>query len=109
MPGYIGAGGVARKVKAVYVGVGGVARKVQAVYAGVNGVARKVWGGEEPFAYTYTGEHTESEITWEGQAYRLITLTPARARLRLPPAARRRTSGCAGEEEEGAVEKTHRR
>ena len=47
MPGYIGAGGVARKVKAVYVGVGGVARKVQAVYAGVNGVARKVWGGEE--------------------------------------------------------------
>lgn len=75
MPGYIGAGGVARKVKAVYVGVGGVARKVQAVYAGVNGVARKVWGGEEPFAYTYTGEHTESEITWEGQAYRLITLT----------------------------------
>ena len=32
MPGYIGAGGVARKVKAVYVGVGGVARKVQAVY-----------------------------------------------------------------------------
>ena len=75
MPGYIGAGGVARKVKAVYVGVGGVARKVQAVYAGVKGVARKVWGGEEPFAYTYTGAHTESEITWEGQAYRLITLT----------------------------------
>lgn len=47
MPGYIGAGGVARKVKAVYVGVGGVARKVQAVYAGVNGVARMVWGGEK--------------------------------------------------------------
>lgn len=46
---YIGASGVARKVKKIYVGVNGTARKVKKAYIGVGGVARLCFaGGVDP-------------------------------------------------------------
>ena len=45
--GYVGVGGVARKLKKGYVGVGGVARRLKKGYIGVGGVARPCWSGGE--------------------------------------------------------------
>lgn len=44
--GYVGVGGVARKLKKAYVGVGGAARKIKKGYVGIGGVARLCWSGE---------------------------------------------------------------
>lgn len=48
---YIGAGGVARKVKKGYIGVGNAARKLKKAYIGVGGVARPFWAGGEVAYY----------------------------------------------------------
>lgn len=69
---YIGVGGVARKVKKMYVGVDGVARKVKKGYVGVNGVAQQFFAARY---FEYTGTYTESDITIDGKAYKLYTLT----------------------------------
>lgn len=48
---YIGASGVARKIKKGYIGVSDVARKIKKAYIGVGGVARLCWGGGELVYY----------------------------------------------------------
>lgn len=45
--GYIGNGGVARKITNCYIGVNNVARKVKKIYIGVGGVARLVWNSDD--------------------------------------------------------------
>lgn len=40
---YVGADGLARKVKKGYVGVDGVAREIKKIYVGVDGIARLAW------------------------------------------------------------------
>lgn len=70
--GYIGVDGVARKIKKLYVGVDGVARKIKKAYIGVNDVARLWYSGA---AVTYTGAYTVSDVTVDGVACTLYTLT----------------------------------
>lgn len=71
--GYIGVSNLARKIKKMYVGVNGVARQVKKAYVGdVNGIARQ-WFASRYFEYT--GNYTEREITIDGKAYVLYTLT----------------------------------
>ena len=72
---YIGAGETARKIAGIYVGVDGVARKVTKGYIGVSGLARQFYSAAQPFSYTYTGAYTESEITIDGVAYTVLTIT----------------------------------
>ena len=69
---YIGVGNVARKVKKMYVGVNGVARQVKKGYVGVNGVARQFFASSY---FEYSGTYTESDMTIDGKAYKLYTLT----------------------------------
>ena len=50
--GYIGTGGVARKLKSGYIGVANLARKIKKGYIGVAGVARPIWSsGPELIKY----------------------------------------------------------
>lgn len=71
--GYIGVSDKAHKIKKMYVGVNGVARQVKKAYVGdVNGIARQ-WFASRYFEYT--GDYTEREITIDGKAYILYTLT----------------------------------
>lgn len=72
---YIGAGETARKIAGIYVGVDGVARKVTKGYIGVGGLARQFYSAAQPFAYSYTGAYTESEIIIDGVAYTMLTIT----------------------------------
>lgn len=65
----------ARKVTSMYVGVNGVARKVIKGYIGVSGLARQFYSAAQPFAYAYTGASTESELTIDGVAYTMLTIT----------------------------------
>ena len=65
----------AHKVTGMYVGVNGVARKVTKGYIGAGGLARLFYSAAQPFAYAYTGAYTESEITIDGVAYTMLTIT----------------------------------
>ena len=58
--GYVGVGGVARKLKKGYVGVGGVARRLKKAYIGVGGVARPCWSGGELSYYGTAATLTNS-------------------------------------------------
>lgn len=71
--GYIGVDGVARRIGKMYVGVNGVARKVKKAYIGVDGVARLCYSGGVDASYT--GAHTVSDVTVDGVACKLYTLT----------------------------------
>lgn len=55
---YIGASGVARKIKKIYVGVNGIARKVKKAYIGVGGVARLCWTQPTIVTISGTGDET---------------------------------------------------
>ena len=72
---HVGVDGLARKVNALYVGVDGLARKVVKGYIGAGGLARLFYSAAQPFAYAYTGAYTESEITIDGVAYTMLTIT----------------------------------
>ena len=72
---YVGSGETAHKVAGMYIGVDGLARKVVKGYIGADGVARQFYSAAQPFSYTYTGAHTESEITIDGVAYTVLTIT----------------------------------
>lgn len=72
---FIGIDGKARHVKTVYVGVNGIARKVTKGYIGVDGIARQFYTSRLPFAYEYSGNSVESDITVDGVEYTLLTLT----------------------------------
>ena len=72
---HVGVKGLARKVNALYVGVDGLARKVVKGYIGAGGLARQFYSAAQPFAYAYTGAYTESEITIDGVAYTMLTIT----------------------------------
>lgn len=59
--GYVGVGGVARKLKKMYVGIGGVARKLKKLYVGINGVARLWWqGGSPAFGRLFTSQNASN-------------------------------------------------
>lgn len=53
----------------------GIARLAPRAYYSVNGVAKYWWNGV-PHA-TYTGEHTITDVTLDGESYKLYTLTSA--------------------------------
>ena len=72
---YIGSGETAHKVAGMYIGVDGLARKVTKGYIGAGGLARQFYSAAQPFAYAYTGAYTESEITIDGVAYTMLTIT----------------------------------
>lgn len=73
---YVGASETARKVAGMYVGIDGLARKVIKGYIGdTSGLARQFYSAAQPFAYAYTGECTESELTIDGVVYTMLTLT----------------------------------
>ncbi len=72
---YIGSGETARKIAGIYVGVDGVARKVTKGYIGVSGLARQFYAASVPFTYSYNGDCTENEITIDGVAYTVLTIT----------------------------------
>lgn len=59
---YIGASGVARKVKKIYVGVNGAARKVKKAYIGVGGVARLCFSGEPEVKYYGTLANLQKSV-----------------------------------------------
>lgn len=65
----------AHKVTGMYIGVNGLARKVVKGYIGAGGLARQFYSAAQPFAYAYTGAYTESEITIDGVAYTMLTIT----------------------------------
>ena len=64
--GYVGVGGVARKLKKGYVGVGGVARRLKKAYIGVGGVARPCWSGGELSYYGTAAALTNSVAALPG-------------------------------------------
>ena len=66
-------GGVTRKVKKQYVVIDGVARKIKKSYQVVGGVARIFYSSD--LEVSYTGTYTTSDVTVDGMAYTLWTLT----------------------------------
>lgn len=71
---YVGVQNIARKVKNIYIGVDGIARKVKKGYVGVDGVARLFYSAGARFV-SYSGAYTTSDVTVDGVACTLYTLT----------------------------------
>lgn len=60
---YLGAGGVAKKVKSMYIGVDGVAKKVKKAWIGVGGVAKLFYSSEPSLTY-----YKQTTLTSAGSA-----------------------------------------
>lgn len=71
--GYIGVSDKARKIKKMYVSVNGVARQVKKAYVGDAYNKARLWYTARYFEYS--GSYTEQEVTIDGKAYVLYTLT----------------------------------
>ena len=72
--GYVGVGGVARKISKGYVGVNGIARKIIKAYIGVNGIARPLWGYDKITKYKWISrsDHGEDSVALTVGNYALI-------------------------------------
>lgn len=66
-------GGATRKVKKQYAVIDGVARKIKKSYQVVGGVARLFYSSD--LEVSYTGTYTTSDVTVDGMAYTLWTIT----------------------------------